>query len=73
MVIDANGNGTTTVTPTYPTSPAPTSTNQTATLGLQDGSVYEIAVFQAERQSTGSSLQLAFPAFNSAPSTCTPM
>jgi len=71
MVIDANGNCTTTVTPTYPTSPAPTSTKQAATLGLQDGMVYEIAVFQAERQSNGSSLQITFPAFNTAPSTCT--
>ena len=73
LVLDASGNSTTTVTPTYPTSPAPTSTKQTTTLGLEDGKVYEIAVFQAERQSNGSSLQITFPAFNAAPSACTPM
>jgi len=73
MVLDADGNCTTTVTPTYPTSPAPTSTKQATSLGLQDGSVYEIAVFQAERQSNGSSLQITFPAFSTAPSACTPM
>jgi hypothetical protein len=37
---------------------ATTPTKSTATLGLQDGKVYEIAVFQAERQSTGSSYKL---------------
>jgi fibro-slime domain-containing protein len=73
LVIDGNGNGTTTVTPTYPVSPPPTPTKQSSTLGLQDGKVYEIVVFQAERQSTASSLQITFPAFNTAPSECTRM
>jgi fibro-slime domain-containing protein len=73
LVIDTNGNGTTTVTPTYPVSPPPTPTKQASTLGLQDGMVYEIVVFQAERQSNASSLQITFPAFRTAPSECTPM
>ena len=73
IVIDANGNSTTTVTPTYPSSPAPTATTQATALGLQDGNLYEIAVFQAERQSDSSSLQVTFPAFNTGPSECHPM
>ena len=44
-----------------------------STLGLVDGNVYEVAVFQAQRQSDGSSLQLTLPSFNTAPSECTPM
>jgi fibro-slime domain-containing protein len=70
LVIGADGNGTATVTPTYPTSPAPTPTKQTANLGLEDGKVYEIAVFQAERQTNGSSYKLTLGGFNTAPSTC---
>jgi fibro-slime domain-containing protein len=42
-------------------------------LGLIDGNVYEVAVFQAQRQSDCSSLQLTLPAFNTAPSECQPM
>ena len=72
IVIGANGNGTTTVTATYPVSPAPTPTKQTTTLGLQDGKVYEIAVFQAERQTTGSSYKLTLSGFNAAPTSCVP-
>jgi fibro-slime domain-containing protein len=72
VVIGANGNGNTTVTATYPVSPAPTPTKQTATLGLQDGKVYEIAVFQAERQTDGSSYKLTLSGFNAAPTDCQP-
>jgi fibro-slime domain-containing protein len=72
IVIGANGNGTTTVTPTYPLSPPPTATQQPTTLGLQDGKVYEIAVFQAERQTTGSSYKLTLSGFNAAPTSCVP-
>ena len=72
LVIDTSGKCTTTVTPTeHPGSPS-TSTKQTTTLALEDGKVYEIAVFQAERQSNSSTLLITFPAFNSAPSECTP-
>ena len=72
IVIGANGNGTTTVTPTYPLSPAPVATQSATTLGLQDGKVYEIAVFQAERQTTGSSYKLTLSGFNAAPTECVP-
>ena len=73
IVIGANGNGTTTITPTYPISPPPAATKQSTTLGLQNGQVYEIAVFQAERQTTGSSYKLTLSGFNAAPSDCTPI
>jgi fibro-slime domain-containing protein len=72
VVIGTNGDGSTTVTATYPVSPAPTPTKQTAKLGLQDGKVYEIAVFQAERQSDGSSYKLTLSGFNAAPTDCQP-
>ena len=72
IVIGANGNGTTTITATYPVSPAPIPAKQSTTLGLQDGKVYEIAVFQAERQTDGSSYKLTLSGFNAAPSECKP-
>jgi fibro-slime domain-containing protein len=75
IVIGADGNGTTTVsvtqTPSVATPPAPILS--TATLGLQAGQVYEVAVFQAERQSPGSSLKLTLTGFNAAPSQCSPL
>jgi fibro-slime domain-containing protein len=40
------------------------------TLGLQDGNVYEIAVFQAERTTSGSSYLLSLSGFNTARSVC---
>jgi fibro-slime domain-containing protein len=46
---------------------------KTATsLSLADGNVYEIAVFQTERQTSGSSYKLTLNGFNAAPSDCTP-
>ncbi len=42
-------------------------------LGLSDGNVYEVAVFQAERQTTCSSYKLTMSGFNAAPSLCTPI
>jgi fibro-slime domain-containing protein len=41
-----------------------------ATYGLENGKVYQIGVFQAERQSVGSSFRLTLSGFNSAPSDC---
>ena len=41
-----------------------------ATYGLAGGSVYEVAVFQAERQSTSSTFKLTLSGFNTAPSEC---
>ena len=43
-----------------------------ASFGLKDGNVYEAAVFQAERQTTGSSYKLTLSGFNAAPSLCKP-
>jgi fibro-slime domain-containing protein len=43
-----------------------------AKFGLSDGNVYEIAVFQAERQTTSSSYKLTLSGFNAAPSICKP-
>jgi fibro-slime domain-containing protein len=73
IVIGANGNGTTTITATYPITPPPVPTQQSVNLGLQTGQVYEIAVFQAERQTTGSSYKLTLSGFNAAPSDCKPI
>jgi fibro-slime domain-containing protein len=73
VVIGSDGNATCTVTPTYPVAPSPTPTKQSAALGLQDGTVYEIAIFQAERQSNASSLKVTLPPFNMSPSECTPL
>ncbi len=42
-------------------------------LDLTDGNVYEIVVFQAERQTTGSSYKLTLSGFNAAPSECGPI
>jgi len=72
IVIGANGNGTTTVAATYPISPPPVPTQSSVNLGLQSGQVYEIAVFQAERQTTSSSYKLTLSGFNAAPSDCSP-
>ena len=42
------------------------------TYGLTSGNVYEIAVFHAERKTTGSSFKLTLSGFNLAPSDCKP-
>ena len=41
--------------------------------GMESGKVYEIAVFQAERQTTCSSYKLTLSGFNAAPSICKPI
>jgi len=41
--------------------------------GITDGKVYELAVFHAESQTTGSALMLTLPPFNLSPSICTPL
>ncbi len=41
--------------------------------GLQSGSIYEVVVFQADRQSNASSYQLSSNGFNSARSLCSPL
>ena len=44
---------------------------QPARFDLKDGQVYEVAVFQAERQTNGSSYRLTLSGFSAAPSECT--
>ena len=63
-VLTFGGTGTTTVnvTPTNVT-PMPAAITGHPNLGLTNGSVYEIAVFQAQRQTKASSYQLSLPAF----------
>jgi fibro-slime domain-containing protein len=41
-------------------------------LGLTSGNVYEVAVFQAERQTTSSTFKITLDGFNTAPSECHP-
>jgi fibro-slime domain-containing protein len=72
IVISSNGNGSTTVTSYDANATKPTAVKSNATLGLQDGKVYEIAVFQAERQTYGSSYKLTLSGFNAAPTSCVP-
>ena len=43
-----------------------------ATFGLAPGNVYEVAVFQAERQTTSSTFKITLSGFNTAPSECHP-
>ena len=46
--------------------------NATNNYGMTNGNVYEVVVFQAERQKTSSSYQLTLSAFNGAPTACGP-
>jgi fibro-slime domain-containing protein len=56
-----------------PVSGAVTLDSTTATkLGLTAGNVYEVAVFQAERQTTSSTFKITLNGFNTAPSVCSP-
>jgi fibro-slime domain-containing protein len=66
------GNASTTVTNTLPTDSITPKTSTTS-LGLQNGQVYEIVVFQAERQTYASSYQLSLSGFNAAKSVCKPV
>jgi len=49
------------------------STANAGTYGLKDGSVYEVAVFQAERQRSSSTYKLTLSGFSAAPSDCRPV
>ena len=74
VVIGATGNGATTVQVPPLASVVPTPPIQsTVNLGLQSGQVYEIAVFQAERQTTSSSYKLTLSGFNASASVCGPI
>lgn len=72
VVIGANGGTTATITQTEP-SPPPASISKSIDLGLEDGQVYEIVVFQAERQTSGSSYKLTLSGFNASASVCGPV
>jgi fibro-slime domain-containing protein len=68
-----NGNASVVVSSTWPKDDIVTIPASTVNLGLQDGEVYEIAVFQAERQTQASSYQLSLGGFNAAHSICKPV
>ena len=68
-----NGSGSVAVSNTWPADQITNLPVSTVNLGLQSGNVYEIAVFQAERQTTGSSYQLSLSGFNAAHSVCKPV
>jgi len=70
IVIDTAGNGTSTVAPSEGTTAAVV---QPVGLGLKGGQVYEIVVFQAERQTNGSSYKLTLSGFNASASACGPV
>ncbi len=71
LTIDSGtGVATTSVTPTNVT-PTPAPITSHPDLGLQNGNIYEIAIFQAERQTKASSYMLSLAGFNTAPSICT--
>ena len=63
---------TTTVTPTN-VSPTPAGVVSHPNLNLTNGGVFEIAVFQVERQTKASSYQLSLGGFNAAHSICKPV
>jgi len=50
-----------------------TETGDVGDFGLEDGGVYEVRVFHAERKVTGSSFKLTLSGFNAARSDCAPM
>jgi len=70
LVIDAAGVGTVAYDAQEATLGA---TSGSVDLGLEDGQVYEIAVFHAERNPTLSSFQLTLEGFATARSECTPI
>ena len=80
LVLNASGGGTVTITPSGGSAcktegdlSTCTSTKSTVSLGMQDHGVYEIVVFQAERQTTSSSYKLTLSGFNDQPSSCGPI
>ncbi len=69
VVLDAAGNAVT----TRPNANGGGTQTQNIALGLANGSVYEIVVFQAERNTCESNYRLALQNFNLQRSTCTPI
>jgi len=71
LILDSTGT-TVNVLPTNVT-PAPPPLTSHPDLGLKSGSIYEIVVLHAERQTTASSYQLTLSGFSAAPSECNPV
>jgi fibro-slime domain-containing protein len=79
LVLNANGGGTVTVTPTEGAAcktqgvvSTCTGTQSKVDLGMSNNGVYEIVVFQAERAWWGSTYKLTLSGFNDLPSACVP-
>lgn len=68
LTVNSDGTATTSVSPTELT----TGTIKTSitSLGLENGKLYEVTVFHAERQTTASTYMLSFTGLNVAPSIC---
>jgi fibro-slime domain-containing protein len=72
LTMGGGGATTTVVSPTNLTTGSKKSITTHPDLALKDGSVYEIVVLQAERQTKASSYQLTFSGFTAAASDCSP-
>lgn len=73
ITLNATGGGTVTVTQVTDCGTGTTTcakTTKTVDLGMKDGGVYEIALFQAERQTRASTYKLTLSGFNDSMSTC---
>ncbi len=80
LVLNDSGGATVTVTPTEGEGctrvgevTTCTGVTKTVNLGMQNHGVYEIVVFQAERQTTASTYKLTLSGFNDEPSACGPI
>ncbi|MFC1641798.1 DUF4215 domain-containing protein [Myxococcota bacterium] len=71
IVLNADGSGSVSVVQTEGDETA--TVRQTVDLGLQDGRVYEIVVFQAERKEEASTYKLTLSGFNASRSKCGPI
>jgi fibro-slime domain-containing protein len=69
----SNGAATVAISSTWPADSIVKSTYTPPNLGLTNGNVYEIVVFQAERQTKASSYMLSLSGFNAAHSVCKPV
>ena len=76
ITLNSKGGGTVTVTQITDcggTGTACATSTKTVDLGMQDGGVYEIALFQAERQTKASTYKLTLSGFNDQASQCKPI
>ncbi|MFC1641974.1 DUF4215 domain-containing protein [Myxococcota bacterium] len=71
IILDGDGSGDVTITQSEPKGEP--SQHDTVDLGLLDGQVYEIAVFQAERKREASTYKLTLSGFNVSKSKCGPI